>query len=98
MALYAILAAVLFVNTPQATLAADQPTDKARATFFNQHVLPIFKQHCYKCHSHSAKKVKGGLVLDSRSGWVKGGDSGPVVIPGKPDQSLLIRCCPLCRQ
>ncbi len=66
-------------------------TDKAAEAYFHEYVLPIFKQHCYACHSHSAKKVKGGLVLDSRSGWAKGGDTGPAVVPGKPDESLLIQ-------
>src|SRR5262249_21638654 len=49
------------------------------------------KQHCYACHSHAAKKMKNGLALDSRSGWEAGGDSGPAIVPGKPDSSLLIR-------
>ena len=64
--------------------------NKAAEASFTKHVLPILKQHCYACHSHQAGKAKGGLVLDSRSGWAKGGESGPVVVPGKPDVSLLI--------
>lgn len=63
----------------------------ADETFFQESVLPILKQHCFECHSHSTKKAKGGLVLDSRSGWAKGGDSGPAIVPGKPDESLLIK-------
>ena len=75
-----------------AAVADDKPTaQKAAEVFFNDDVLPIFKQHCYSCHSHSAKKVKGGLVLDSRSGWAKGGETGPAVVPGKPDESRLIQ-------
>ena len=58
--------------------------------FFNENVRSILEQHCYRCHSHQAKKAKGGLVLDSRSGWAKGGQSGPAVVPGKPGKSLLI--------
>ncbi|MCB1207042.1 MAG: PSD1 domain-containing protein, partial [Verrucomicrobiae bacterium] len=53
-------------------------------------VEPILKTRCYECHSH-AKKIKGGLVLDSRGGWETGGDSGPAVVPGKPEASLLIQ-------
>jgi len=64
--------------------------NKATEVFFNEGVLPILKQYCYECHSHGAKKAKGGLVLDSRGGWEKGGESGPAVVPGKPDDSLLI--------
>lgn len=71
-------------QSPQAGKANDEK-------FFRESVLPLLKQHCFACHSHASKKVKGGLVLDSRSGWAKGGDSGPAIVPGKPDESLLIQ-------
>jgi len=58
--------------------------------FFESKVLPLLQQRCYECHSHG-KKIKGGLALDSRSGWVSGGDHGPAVKPGDVDQSLLIK-------
>src|SRR6185312_6933520 len=45
---------------------------------------------CYRCHSSEAKVLKGGLRLDSRGGWMKGGDSGPAIVPGEPDKSPLI--------
>lgn len=49
-------------------------------------------EHCYECHSTQASKVKGGLLLDSKAGWSRGGDSGqPAIIPGEPDRSLLIQ-------
>jgi mono/diheme cytochrome c family protein len=59
--------------------------------FFERKIRPIFVEHCYKCHSHDAEKIKGGLVLDSRAGLLKGGDNGPVIIPGNPGRSLLIK-------
>ena len=62
----------------------------AARAFFKETVRPILERHCYRCHSHQAKKAKGGLVLDSRSGWAKGGQSGPALVPGKPDKSLLL--------
>jgi len=58
--------------------------------FFSSTVEPLLKQRCYECHSHE-KKIKGGLALDSRSGWQKGGESGPAIVPGKPGESLLIK-------
>jgi len=58
--------------------------------FFNSKVLPVFQQRCFDCHSHE-KKIKGGLALDSRSGWEKGGDNGPAVVPGDLEKSLLIK-------
>jgi len=59
--------------------------------FFKTKVSPILVDHCYKCHSHESDKVKGGLVVDTKSGLLTGGDSGPSVVPGKPDESLLIK-------
>jgi hypothetical protein len=59
--------------------------------FFEKQVQPILRERCYECHSHEANKVKGGLTLDSRSGWEKGGDTGPAIVPGKPDESLLVK-------
>lgn len=59
--------------------------------FFKQRVQPLLERRCYECHSHRAKELQGGLSLDSRSGWVKGGDSGTAIVPGKPDDSLLIK-------
>jgi hypothetical protein len=57
--------------------------------FFTSKIEPLLKQHCFECHSH-AGKMKGGLVLDSRSGWQAGGDSGPALVPGSPEKSRLI--------
>src|SRR5206468_1954117 len=58
--------------------------------FFEKRIRPVLTEKCYKCHSTRAEKIKGGLLLDSRSGWVKGGDSGPVIVPGDPEKSRLI--------
>jgi mono/diheme cytochrome c family protein len=58
--------------------------------FFTTKIEPLLKERCFECHSHETK-MKGGLTLDSRSGWEQGGDLGPAVVPGKPDDSLLIR-------
>ncbi|MGB0327295.1 MAG: PSD1 and planctomycete cytochrome C domain-containing protein [Akkermansiaceae bacterium] len=58
--------------------------------FFESKIRPVVEEHCLKCHSE-AKKVKGGLLLDRKAGWIKGGDSGPVILPGNPDESLLIQ-------
>ena len=57
--------------------------------FFRERVEPLLKQRCYECHSH-AGKIKGGLVLDSRSGWQAGGDSGSALVPGDVEKSHLI--------
>jgi mono/diheme cytochrome c family protein len=64
--------------------------DRDGLQFFEQHIRPLFVTHCYSCHSREAKKIRGGLLLDSREGWSKGGDSGPALVPGEPERSLLL--------
>lgn len=59
--------------------------------FFEAKVRPVLIEHCYECHSADAKKIKGGLVLDSRAGVIRGGDNGPVIVPGQPEASLLVQ-------
>ena len=58
--------------------------------FFEKKIRPALVQHCYKCHSSETSEAKGGLRLDSREAIRKGGESGPAVVPGKPDESLLL--------
>lgn len=62
----------------------------AEREFFETRIRPILAQECYECHSE-ATKAKGGLLLDTRRGWETGGDSGPVIVPGDPGQSLLLQ-------
>jgi hypothetical protein len=58
------------------------------ADFFESKVRPVLAAHCYKCHT-AAKK--GGLRLNSRESILKGGKSGPAIVPGDPKKSLLIQ-------
>jgi mono/diheme cytochrome c family protein len=57
--------------------------------FFEKNVRPLLVEKCVSCHG--PQKQKGGLRLDSKAGWQAGGDRGPAVMPGKPDESLLIK-------
>ena len=57
--------------------------------FFESKIRPVFAEYCYKCHS-AEEKIKGGLQLDNRAGLRHGGDSGVVLVPGKPAESLLV--------
>ena len=66
----------------------DQAAEAVREKFFEQNVRPLLAQNCYSCHGE--KKQKGGLRLDSIEAILKGGESGPAVVPGKPDESLLV--------
>jgi cytochrome c553 len=58
--------------------------------FFEQNIRPVLAEHCYECHSEEKGKNKGELTLDTRDGIRAGGDRGPAVVPGKPDESILI--------
>ena len=66
----------------------DSATQAAREHFFEQNVRPLLAEKCYSCHGD--KKQKGGLRLDSLEAILKGGESGPAVVAGKPDESLIV--------
>ncbi|MDR3638836.1 MAG: DUF1549 domain-containing protein, partial [Isosphaeraceae bacterium] len=75
----------------RAGLLADEPRDAknpADLEFFEREVRPILSARCQKCHGGEAQK--GGLRLDSRSSVIEGGSTGPAVVPGKPEESLLV--------
>jgi mono/diheme cytochrome c family protein len=71
-------------------LAQDDNHPAEEIAFFERKVRPLLSQHCYSCHSKDAKVVHGELHLDSVAGIIQGGESGAVVVAGKPDESLLI--------
>src|SRR5690349_4580956 len=58
-------------------------------TFFERAVRPTLAGTCFPCHG--GKKTSGGLRVDSREALVKGGESGPAIVPGDPGKSLLLR-------
>ncbi len=72
------------------TLPADEKMDAAQAEFFETRIRPVLVQHCYSCHSLDSDSVKGGYLLDSRMAIRKGGESGAGVVPGEPEESLLL--------
>lgn len=73
---------------------AYRPIDLTEVTpekvdFFEAKVRPLLLTHCVDCHG--PEQQEGGLRLDSRAAWQRGGKTGAVIVPGKPDESLLIR-------
>ena len=74
--------------------AAEAPSsllsDTSKAEFFEKKIRPLLVERCYECHSAESKKVKGGLRLDTRADLLKGGDTGPSLVPGDPDKSRII--------
>ena len=79
-----IVGLVLFASS---ALAA---SDAERLTFFENRIRPVLVEHCYECHSATAKKVKGALKLDTREDFLKGGTDGEIVAAGEPEKSRLI--------
>src|SRR3954454_20878978 len=69
---------------------ASAGVERARIEFFERKIRPVLVAECYSCHSSGAKKVRGNLLLDTREGLLNGGDSGPSIVPGKPDESPLL--------
>ncbi len=57
--------------------------------FFEKKIRPVLVEQCYSCHSSEAPKLKGGLRLDDKAALLKGGESGPAIVPGDPEKSLL---------
>ena len=90
-ALRMTLAGVAALSALLLTHAAEPALSTADRQFFDTKIRPVLTEQCYKCHSHTADKVKGGLMLDSRDALFAGGSSGRVIVPGKPDDSLLIQ-------
>ena len=80
--------ALLSLNCAIAGLLATRATAGEPDEFFESRVRPVLANNCYVCHTDSQL---GGLRLDSRDSVIKGGKSGPAVIPGDPDNSLLIQ-------
>jgi mono/diheme cytochrome c family protein len=84
-----LLCGLLLATAAKASLAAPPTVDEIE--FFEKRVRPVLAEHCFECHGGGEKSSKGGLRLDVRDGWALGGDSGPAVLPFKPDESPLIQ-------
>ena len=83
---------VTWAVAASALAAAEPPPREGEGLeFFEKRIRPLLAEHCYQCHSLERGKSKGGLTLDTRVGWQKGGDSGAAIEPGNPDKSILIR-------
>jgi hypothetical protein len=82
---------VAFTACSMGSLSAAGAAGPDASRLFRDKIAPVLKAECYACHSGDAKKVRGGLRLDSREAMLAGGDSGPAVVPGKVGESLLIQ-------
>ena len=86
-----LLAALLLSALSASAAVPPSKPSPADLEFYQQTVKPSLAGACFECHSHEAKKFKGGLALDSAAAILKGGDTGPAVVPGDVEKSLLIK-------
>jgi hypothetical protein len=85
--LFALSALLLSMATAR---AADPKPTPEQVEYFEKKIRPILVSKCFECHS-TGKKRSGGLLLDSRASLLKGGDTGPAIVPGDPEKSLLVK-------
>jgi hypothetical protein len=86
-----IVSAISVVFVAWAPDLASATDDGTGVAFFESKIRPVLVDRCYECHSSQAKKLRGGLRLDTREGIRSGGDTGAAVVPGKLDESLLFQ-------
>lgn len=89
--LFCICCWSLLAAGPIRSLSAETPITPADLDFFEKKIRPVLVKHCYECHAADAKTVGGKLFLDTRAGMLRGGESGPALIPGNPAESLLLQ-------
>src|SRR5258706_14975090 len=86
-----LLALLIFCFAVTTVFSAEQKISASDLQFFENKIRPILLDNCYKCHSQGAEKIKGGLLLDTRDGARKGGNTARAVIPGNDEKSLRIQ-------
>lgn len=87
--LAALILAGVAVGWPQAISAAEAPSRAGDGdAVFREQIAPLLEARCVGCHRGVA--ARADLTLDNRAGLLKGGESGPAIVSGKPDESLLI--------
>ncbi|MBI4326953.1 MAG: PSD1 domain-containing protein [Chloroflexi bacterium] len=84
-------AGLLAAQVGAGCLWAGLEPEAAGLEFFEKKIRPVLVEHCFQCHSQQSEKIKGGFRLDTREDLRNGGDSGPAIIPGDPEKSLLIK-------
>jgi mono/diheme cytochrome c family protein len=86
----AALSVTLACRASHAAKGPGQPSDAAAAPqYYSDHVQPVLTANCFRCHA--GMNHRGGLRLDSPEAILKGGKDGAVIVPGHPEQSLLIQ-------
>lgn len=81
------LGVAAFTGNPARVQAAGAQDDGLK--MYSEKVVPIFQANCYRCHG--GMNHRGGFQMDTRAGMDKGGHDGKVIVPGHPEQSLLVK-------
>lgn len=74
---------------PSKQVQAAAGQDASGLKMYSDKVVPIFQANCYRCHG--GMNHRGGFVMDTKEGMAKGGHDGTVIVPGHPEQSLLVK-------
>jgi len=82
------VSALLLPRTAPADESSPEPTPEG-IRFFETKIRPVLIEQCYRCHSSEGQGIRGGLSVESRDALLAGGESGPAIVPGDLDQSLL---------
>ena len=92
--LVTLLATAVCLTSPPFAGGMDQEASTSFSSdainFFEKKIRPLLAERCYECHSKNSGTIEAGLRLDSRNAMLSGGETGPAIVPGEPDQSLLI--------
>jgi cytochrome c len=79
---------VAFVFLAWSSTAVEAHDDRSQSEFYTAKVKPIFDANCARCHGGT--NHRGGLNIDTREALLKGGHTGPAIVPGDPAKSLLV--------
>lgn len=82
-----LMMAAVWLSVSAITVAEE--ADPQRVAFFEKNIRPVLVAQCYKCHSAEGK-TKGGLLVDTRDGIRRGGETGHAVVPGNTEESLIL--------
>ncbi len=85
------LAIVALLAVAPGQARSQDPPDREGLELFEKKIRPVLVERCYSCHSAKAEKLKGALFLDTKAGVLKGGETGPAIVPGDPGKSLLVK-------
>ena len=87
--LIGLIAAVASVTLDAPTCFADGDLSREQVQFFETKIRPVLIRECYGCHSRQTGNARGGLQLDTEQLLLNGGSSGPAIVPGNLNESLL---------